>query len=164
MTLNMLFRHPEIYGTGISIAPVSDQLLYDTIYQERYMGLPETNPDGFRDGSPIHYAEGLEGNLLLIHGTADDNVHYQSAERLMNRLIELGKPFDMMSYPNRTHAIREGKGTSRHLFELMTRYLEEHVPARRRAPEVICQNPARAPSDSFDGQEYLPVAHALRWS
>lgn len=129
MTLNMLFRHPEIYGTGISIAPVSDQLLYDTIYQERYMGLPEANPDGFRDGSPIHHAEGLEGNLLLIHGTADDNVHYQSAERLINRLIELGKPFDMMSYPNRTHAIREGKGTSRHLFELMTRYLEEHVPA-----------------------------------
>ncbi|MEM9406852.1 MAG: S9 family peptidase [Acidobacteriota bacterium] len=134
MTLNMLFRHPEIYGTGISIAPVSDQLLYDTIYQERYMGLPEGNPDGFRDGSPIHYAEGLEGNLLLIHGTADDNVHYQSAERLINRLIELGKPFDMMSYPNRTHAIREGKGTSRHLFELMTRYIEEHVPAGSRRP------------------------------
>ncbi len=128
MTLNMLFRYPEIYGTGMSIAPVSDQLLYDTIYQERYMGLPEENAAGFRDGSPITHAEGLEGNLLLVHGTADDNVHYQSAERLIDRLIALGKPFDMMSYPNRTHAIRERKGTSEHLFALLTRYLLEHTP------------------------------------
>jgi len=128
MTLNMLFRHPDLFQTGMSIAPVSDQLLYDTIYQERYMGLPTNNAEGFREGSPIEHAEGLSGNLLLIHGTADDNVHYQSAERLINRLIELDKPFEMMSYPNRTHSIREGEGTSQHLFKLLTRYLERNTP------------------------------------
>ena len=135
MTLNMLFRHPDLFQSGMSIAPVSDQLLYDTIYQERYMGLPAGNEEGFREGSPIEHAEGLAGNLLLVHGTADDNVHYQSAERLINRLIELGKPFEMMSYPNRTHAIREGKGTSQHLFKLLTRFLERTTPPGGRAAD-----------------------------
>ncbi|MGB6338063.1 MAG: S9 family peptidase, partial [Thermoanaerobaculia bacterium] len=102
-TLNCMFRFPEVFKVGVAVAPVPDQTLYDTIYQERYMGLPEENEEGYRLGSPIHFAEGLEGRLLLIHGTADDNVHYQGTERLVNRLIELGKPFDMMVYPNRTH-------------------------------------------------------------
>ena len=127
MTLNMMFRHPEIYHTGMSVAPVPDQLLYDTIYQERYMGLPEGNPDGFRQGSPITYAANLEGNLLLVHGTGDDNVHYQGTERLINVLIENNKPFTMMAYPNRSHGIFEGRNTTRHLFELLTRYLGENL-------------------------------------
>ncbi|MEX2530482.1 MAG: DPP IV N-terminal domain-containing protein [Gemmatimonadota bacterium] len=128
MTLNGMFRYPEIFGTGMSVAPVPDQRFYDTIYQERYMGLPQDNPEGYRGGSPITYAAGLEGNLLLVHGTGDDNVHYQGTETLINRLIELGKPFDMMAYPNRSHGIYEGEGTTLHLHALLTRYLMGHVP------------------------------------
>ncbi len=127
-TLNAMFRHPEIFGTGMAVAPVPDQSLYDTIYQERYMGLPQENVEGYREGSPITHAAGLEGNLLLVHGTGDDNVHYQGTERLINRLIELGKPFDMMAYPNRTHGIYEGPGTTLHVYSLLTRYLVDHVP------------------------------------
>ncbi len=128
-TLNCLFRYPEVFGTGMAVAPVPDQKYYDTIYQERYMGLPQENAEGYRKGSPISYAEGLEGNLLLVHGTGDDNVHYQGTEALMNRLIALGKPFDMMAYPNRTHGIYEGAGTTLHVYSLLTRYLMDHVPA-----------------------------------
>ena len=133
MTLNMLFRYPEMYHTGMSVAPVSNQRFYDTIYQERYMGLPDSNVDGFRDGSPVTYAHQLKGNLLLVHGTGDDNVHYQSAEYLVNELIRHNKPFSMMSYPNRSHGIFEGQNTSRHLFELLTRYLHENLPAGPKA-------------------------------
>jgi dipeptidyl-peptidase-4 len=108
---------------------VPDQRLYDTIYQERYMGLPEPNADGYRRGSPISFAEGLRGRLLVVHGTGDDNVHYQGVERLINRLVELGKPFDVMVYPNRSHAISEGPGTTLHIRSLIARYLLEHLPA-----------------------------------
>jgi dipeptidyl-peptidase-4 len=128
MTLNMLFRHLELYHTGMSVAPVADQRYYDTIYQERYMGLPSDNPEGFKNGSPITFAHQLQGNLLLVHGTGDDNVHYQNAEALVNALVAANKPFTMMSYPNRAHGISEGRGTRRHLYELLTRYLREHLP------------------------------------
>ena len=122
-TLNALFRYPDLYQTGISVAPVPDMHLYDTIYQERYMGLPDDNQNGYREGSPIRYAENLEGRLLLIHGTGDDNCHYQGAELLINRLIKHNKPFSMFAYPNRSHSISEGKNTSLHLFGLMTEFL-----------------------------------------
>ena len=128
-TLNLMFQHPDIYKVGMSIAPVGDQRLYDTIYQERYMGLPEQSPEGFEQGSPVTHAKNLQGDLLLVHGTGDDNVHYQNAEVVVNKLIEHNRPFDMMSYPNRSHSIREGDNTSLHLFSLLTRYLTEHVPA-----------------------------------
>ena len=127
-TLNAMFRYPDIYKVGISIAPVPDQKLYDTIYQERYMGLPQENAEGYRMGSAINFAEGLKGRLLLIHGTGDDNVHYQGTERLVNRLVELGRPFDLMVYPNRSHSINEGPGTSPHLYRLIARYFLEHLP------------------------------------
>lgn len=127
-TLNLMFRHPEIYKVGMAVAPVPDQRLYDTIYQERYMGLPQDNADGYKAGSPINFAEGLQGKLLLVHGSGDDNVHYQGTELLVNRLIELGKPFEFMTYPGRTHAIVEGPGTTYHIYCLLARYLEEHVP------------------------------------
>jgi dipeptidyl-peptidase-4 len=129
MTLNMLFRYPELYHTGMSVAPVSNQLYYDTIYQERYMGLPGDNPEGYKNGSPITFAGNLKGNLLLVHGTGDDNVHYQNAEALVNALVAANKPFTMTVYPNRTHNINEGRNTTRHLYELLTRYLHEKVPA-----------------------------------
>ena len=128
MSLNMIFRYPELYSTAMAIAFVSDQRLYDTIYQERYMGLPDDNEEGYTDGSPITHAHRLEGNLLIVHGTADDNVHYQSFERLVNELIKHNKHFTMMSYPNRTHGISEGQNTTRHLFSLLTRYLLVNMP------------------------------------
>jgi dipeptidyl-peptidase 4 len=128
-TLNLMFRSPDLYRVGVSVAPVPDQKLYDTIYQERYMGLPEENAEGYRAASAIGFAEGLRGHLLIVHGSGDDNVHFQGTQKLMNRLIELGKPFDFMEYPNRTHAISEGPGTTLHLYNLIARYLEEHLPA-----------------------------------
>ena len=127
-TLHALFKYPEVYRVGIASAPVPDQHLYDTIYRERYMGLPQDNPEGYRLGSSINFAEGLRGRLLLMHGTGDDNVHLQNTERLMNRLIELGKDFDVMLYPNRTHALSEGPGTPLHRWRTITRYLLEHMP------------------------------------
>ncbi len=127
-TLNLLFQYPDIYKTGIAIAPVPDQLLYDNIYQERYMGLPQENKKPFIDGSPITHAKNLKGNLLIIHGTGDDNVHYQGTERLINELIKQGKQFQMMSYPNRSHSINEGQGTIAHLSKLFTDYLKTHCP------------------------------------
>ena len=126
-TLNCMFRYPDVFGTGMAVAPVPDQRYYDTIYQERYMGLPQENAEGYAKGSPITYAHRLEGNLLLVHGTGDDNVHYQGTEALVNRLIEAGRPFDMMAYPNRTHGIYEGAGTTLHVYSLLTRYLVDHV-------------------------------------
>jgi dipeptidyl-peptidase 4 len=126
-TLNAMFRFPDVYKVGVAVAPVPDQRLYDTIYQERYMGLPKDNADGYRRGSAINFAEGLKGRLLIIHGSGDDNVHYQGTERLVNRLVELGKPFDLMVYPNRTHSISEGPGTSAHIYHLIARYLVEHL-------------------------------------
>ncbi len=126
-TLNMMFRNPGLYSTGIAVAPVPDQTRYDTIYQERYMGLPATNAKGYHEGSAITYAGALAGNLLLVHGSGDDNVHFQGSELLVNRMIELGKSFDFMDYPNRTHAISEGPGTSVHIFTLIVHYLEQHV-------------------------------------
>lgn len=128
MTLNALFRYPDLYTTGIAVAAVSDQKLYDTIYQERYMGLPDGNPDGYRDGSPITFAQNLKGNLLLVHGTGDDNVHYQNLEQLVDRLVAANKPFQMMAYPDRSHGIYEKPGTTIHLYTMMTRYLEEKLP------------------------------------
>ena len=93
------------------------------------MGLPQDNAEDYKSGSPITHAAGLRGNLLIVHGTGDDNVHYQGTEKLADQLIELNKPFTLMAYPNRTHSIHEGKNTTRHLYELLTRYLNEHLPA-----------------------------------
>ena len=127
-TLNLLFRYPEIYKTGIAIAAVANQLTYDNIYQERYMGLPQENLKEILEGSPINYAKNLKGNLLYIHGTGDDNVHYNNAEMLINELIKYNKQFQVMPYPNRTHSISEGEGTTEHLSTLYTTYLRKNCP------------------------------------
>jgi dipeptidyl-peptidase-4 len=127
-TLNLMFQFPEIYKTGIAVAAVGNQLTYDNIYQERYMGLPQENREDFVKGSPITYAKNLRGNLLYIHGTGDDNVHYNNAEMLLNELIKYNKQFQFMPYPNRTHGIFEGEGTTRHLATLYTNYLKAHCP------------------------------------
>lgn len=128
-TLNCMFRYPDVFSTGIAIAFVADQRLYDTIYQERYMNTPQNNPEGYRKGSPISYVEGLKGNLLLIHGTGDDNVHYQSCEMLVNELVKHGKVFYQLSYPMRSHSISEREGTTYHLRKSMTDYFLNNLPA-----------------------------------
>jgi dipeptidyl-peptidase-4 len=124
MTLNLMFRHPELYRVGVAGAPVPDQTLYDSIYQERYMGLPAENAKGYHDGSPISFAGGLKGKLLIIHGSGDDNVHFQGTQRLLNRLIDLNKQFQFMEYPNRRHGI-----TGVHLDTLRYGFFEEYLPA-----------------------------------
>lgn len=128
-TLNSMFRYPEVFHTGIAIAFVADQRLYDTIYQERYMNTPQKNPDGYRKGSPISHVEGLKGNLLLIHGTGDDNVHYQNCEMLVDELVKHGKIFSQISYPMRSHGIYERLGTTLHLRKSMAGYWLNHLPA-----------------------------------
>ncbi|HTK18157.1 MAG TPA: DPP IV N-terminal domain-containing protein [Mucilaginibacter sp.] len=129
-TLNLLFQYPDIYKTGIAVAAVGWQLSYDNIYQERYMGVPtdEAGKEPFIKGSPVTYAKNLRGNLLYIHGTGDDNVHYRNAELLINELIKYNRQFQLMSYPNRSHGIYEGEGTGLHLRTLFTKYLKEHCP------------------------------------
>ena len=129
MTLNQMFRHPDIYRVGMSVAPVSDQTLYDTIYQERYMGLPQDNAEDYKLGSPVTHVDGLRGKLLVVHGSGDDNVHFQNTEKLVNALVAANKPFTMMEYPNRRHDISSGANTTRHLYELLTRFLHDNLPA-----------------------------------
>jgi dipeptidyl-peptidase-4 len=114
-TLNAMFRYPDVYAVGMSVAPVPDLQYYDTIYQERYCGLPKDHPQ-------------LKGSLLVVHGTGDDNVHFQGTEALINALVAANKPFSMMAYPNRSHGIYEGPNTTRHLYGLLTRYLTEKLP------------------------------------
>jgi dipeptidyl-peptidase-4 len=92
------------------------------------MGLPQENREDFLKGSPITYAKNLKGNLLYIHGTGDDNVHYNNAEQLVNELIKHNKQFQFMPYPNRTHSISEGAGTREHLMTLYTKFLKENCP------------------------------------
>ncbi len=128
MSLNVLFRHPEVYRTAVAVAPVTHWKYYDNIYTERYNGLPKENQKGYDAGSPLSYVDGLRGNLLVIHGSGDDNVHYQNTEALVNKLVAANKPFSMMEYPNRNHGIFGGN-TRQHLFDLMTRYLQENLLA-----------------------------------
>ncbi|MEZ6142801.1 MAG: DPP IV N-terminal domain-containing protein [Zavarzinella sp.] len=127
-TLNAMFRKPETYHVGIAVAPKPRPELYNAWFQEIFMRTPEVNPEGYRTAAAINYAEGLRGDLLIVHGTGETNTHLQITESLVDRLIELGKKFDYMAYPHRDHGLREGKGTSVHLRMLMTRYLLDHLP------------------------------------
>jgi dipeptidyl-peptidase 4 len=124
MSLNGLLQAPEVYHMAIAVAPVTHWKFYDNIYTERYNGLPQDNQDGYDKGSPLSYVDQLRGQLLLVHGTGDDNVHYQNSESLMNKLVAANKQFEFMSYPNRNHAIFGGN-TTLHLRELLTRFVDE---------------------------------------
>ena len=128
-TLQAMFRYPDVYQVGMSVAPVPDQRLYDTIYQERYMGLLGPNEAKYLAASPVSHAAGLKGHLLLVHGSGDDNVHFQGSQRMLNNLIVLNKSVDFMEYPNRSHCICEGQGTTLHVYSLLTRYLLTNLPA-----------------------------------
>jgi dipeptidyl-peptidase 4 len=127
MSLHCIFRHGDVFKSAIAIAFVAHQALYDNIYQERYMGLPKDNVEGYREGSPITHAKKLNGNLLIIHGTADDNVHYQSFEMLANELIKNNKLFSMMSYPMRDHGINQRENTTLHLRRTMEQYWKKNL-------------------------------------
>jgi len=127
MSLNGLFRHPDTYRTAVVVSPVTHWSLYDNVYTERFNGLPSENKAGYDRGSPLTYVNGMRGNLLLVHGTGDDNVHFQNSEMLINALVAANKPFTMMEYPNRTHCICQGRNTQLHLFELITRYLDQNL-------------------------------------
>lgn len=128
-TLNSMFRKPDVYNVGIAVAPKPQPWLYNAWFQEIYMKTPEVNPEGYQESAPINFAEGLKGDLLIIHGSGETNTHVQITEGLVDRLIELGKPFDYMNYPNRDHGIREGKGTTLHMRTLIVRYLLQHLHA-----------------------------------
>jgi dipeptidyl-peptidase 4 len=127
-TLNLMFRYPELYAVGVSVASVPDQRLYDSIYQERYMGLPQDDPKAYQQSSAINFSSGLRGDLLVMHGSGDDNVHFQGFELLVNNLISQGKIFDMRVYPGRTHGIFEGPGTTPDVFTNILGYFETHLP------------------------------------
>ncbi len=128
-TLNAMFRKPDSYHVGIAVVPKPQPHLYNAWFQEIFMRTRETNPEGYARAAAINFAEGLKGKLLIITGSGETNTHIQIVEGLVDRLIELGKPFDYMVYPNRDHGLREGAGTSVHLRMLMIRYLVENLPA-----------------------------------
>jgi dipeptidyl-peptidase-4 len=128
-TLNAMFRKPDLYNVGIAVAPKPQPHLYNAWFQEIYMNTAEVNPEGYHQSAPINFAEGLKGDLLIIHGTGETNTHVQITEGLVDRLIEIGKPFDYMAYPNRNHGLREGIGTPLHMRLHMVRYLLNHLPA-----------------------------------
>ncbi|HAV63627.1 MAG TPA: S9 family peptidase [Verrucomicrobiales bacterium] len=138
MTLNALFKYPDDYAAGIAVAAVPNMRLYDTIYQERYMGLPDDNVAGYREGSPLFFAHQFKGRLLLVHGTGDDNVHYQGFEVLVDRLVHSGKQFESLAYPNRSHGIGEGQNTTLHLrramWDFWQRTLLQAAPAADASP------------------------------
>jgi len=125
-TLNLMFRSPDVYKVGMSVAPVADQRLYDSIYQERYMGLPQQNANGYKMSSAINFAEGLRGDLLIVHTPDDDNVHFQNSIQMINALINAGKPFRLMVYPNKTHSIA-GKDARVHLFTMILDHFEREL-------------------------------------
>lgn len=127
LSLNMLFRHPELYRVAVAVSPVTHWSLYDNVYTERYNGLIGSNKAGYDRGSPLSYVDGMRGDLLLIHGSGDDNVHFQNSEVLINALVHANKPFQMMDYPNRSHCICQGENTQRHLYGLMAHFLGERL-------------------------------------
>ena len=124
LSLNGLFRAPDVYSTAVAVAPVTHWTFYDNIYTERYNGLPKDNAAGYDEGSPLRYVGQMKGKLLLVHGSGDDNVHYQNSEALVNALVTANKQFRFMEYPNRNHGITGGN-TSVHLRTMLTDFLTE---------------------------------------
>jgi dipeptidyl-peptidase-4 len=136
VSLNGLFRFADVYHSAVAVAPVTHWALYDNIYTERYNGLPDQNRAGYDAGSPLSHVAGLKGDLLIVHGSGDDNVHYQNSEMLMDALVAANKPFQMMEYPNRNHSLRGGT-TRLHLFETIARFFRSTLePGAARASEA----------------------------
>jgi len=126
MTTMCLAKGGEVFKAGIAVAPVTNQRYYDTVYSERYMGLPSQNPEGYDQNSPITLVKGIKGKLLLVHGTADDNVHYQNSLEFAEAMVQAGVQFQMMSYLNRNHGIRGGN-TTMHLYTMFDNFLKDNL-------------------------------------
>jgi len=123
-------EHSDIFAGGVSVAPVTDWHNYDSIYTERYMGLPRDNEEGYKDSSPVNFAKNLHGKLLEVHGTSDDNVHMQNTIQMVNNLINAGKQFKLMMYPGKTHGI-SGYAARTHLFHMIDdHFLEILAPGK----------------------------------
>jgi dipeptidyl-peptidase-4 len=122
-----LAKGNDVFKLAIAVAPVTNWRYYDTIYTERYNGLPQENPSGYDDNSPINHVKKIKGKYLLIHGTADDNVHFQNTVELVKKLVENNKNFEVMFYPNSNHGIYTGRNTRYHLFQKMTSFIVENL-------------------------------------
>lgn len=126
MSANAIFQAPDVFSTAIAVAPVTSWRFYDTIYTERYMQTPQENPSGYDNNSPLTHAANLKGNLLLVHGTSDDNVHVDNTMKLIDVLIQQNKDFDWLIYPDKDHGIYGGN-TRLHLYNKMTEYILKHL-------------------------------------
>ena len=126
MTLRSLCTGNGVFKVGVAVAPVADWSFYDTIYTERFMRTPQENPEGYKLSSALTVADKLQGKLLLIHGSADDNVHLQNSMDFSELLVQAGIPFDMAIYKDRNHSIHGGN-TRNHLFERICTFLEKNL-------------------------------------
>jgi dipeptidyl-peptidase-4 len=114
----------DVFSMAIAVAPVTSWRFYDSVYTERYMQTPQENASGYDQNSPLNYAHLLKGDYLLVHGSGDDNVHYQNSARMINALVEANKQFEFMVYPDRAHGIYKGKNTRLHLYKKMTTFID----------------------------------------
>jgi len=126
LTSLCLTKGADVFKTGIAVAPVTNWRFYDSIYTERYLKLPGENASGYDDNSPVTHADKLKGNYLLVHGTGDDNVHFQNAVSMVNALVKANRPFESAYYPNRNHGIYGGS-TRLHLYSKMTSFILEKL-------------------------------------
>jgi dipeptidyl-peptidase-4 len=126
MTLEALFNRGDVFKAGVSVAPVTDWRLYDSIYTERYMKLPKDNEEGYKTSAPLNDVDGYKGRLLLMHGDADDNVHMQNAVALVRKLINTGKDFDYMVYPQKEHGI-SGSADRLFLYTKMSQFFDRNL-------------------------------------
>lgn len=133
MSTSCLLKGNDVFKAAIAVAPVTSWRWYDTIYTERYMRTEEENPEGYRDNSPVNFADRLKGSYLLVHGMGDDNVHFQNTAEITNALIDANKQYDTYFYPNRNHGIYGGK-TRIHLYQKMTNFLNENLKSVTRSP------------------------------
>jgi len=125
MTLNALLHAPEVFSCGIAGAPVTDWRHYDTIYTERYMGLPSENEKGYHDSSPLNYAANLKGKLMLLHNYGDDNVLYQNNLQMQVALQKAGKFYDLIAYPQKSHGVTGP--LSKHMRQAMLTFFEQNL-------------------------------------
>ena len=132
MTLMCLCQAADVFRAGVAVAPVCDWQLYDTHYTERFMGLPQSNPNGYRQGHVLHHLNKLQSPLLLMHGMADDNVLFTHSTMIMDELQRLGKPFELMTYPGAKHPMQE-RHVSIHRFTMILEFLQRNLSA----PEAV---------------------------
>ena len=126
MAANCLFQGADTFKMAISVAPVSSWRFYDTIYTERYMQTPQENPTGYDENSPLSHVDKLKGDFMLVHGSADDNVHVQNATRLVEALVQADKQFSYFNYPDKNHGIYGGN-TRYHLYSMMTNFIKDKL-------------------------------------